>query len=873
MDATLAQRKEKVFEFLSAKKNWIIYLLVAGISLFSYKVRTTNLANLIDITTGKHLSIELDTFVILRYVKQILAQGYLNAVDPMRYYPGGYQQVGEFSVLSYVIAALYKFFHFFSSSITVEYVDVVYPPLVFSFTLIVFFLLVRKLFDYRVALLATAYLAVIPSLLQRTVAGFSDKESLALFLFVLTFYFYISSWKSSSSIKGLIYGGVAGVTTGLMGLTWGGVQFVFLIIGFFQLAEFILDKATKGEFYTYLAWSMTSLAVLIHISDRYNLATVLYSLSFGITYFVLFVGIIDYMLKKYDFFRIKTRVEKKIPIGLFSFMIAAGCAILFVLATTGVAHTYAIIQEHVSGLINPFGQSRWGVTVAESHQPFLIDVINEHGKIYFAFFIIGSILLFYQMIKHFHKHKIALTAFYAVFFLMLTFSRYASNSTLNGTNTISLVAFMGSLLVLVGGFLAYYVYAYKKDKNMYENIISINKAYIFVFVWLMMKILATRIVVRLILLFGFATAIFVAYFFIRLFDYARQRKNSFVKYTGIAFLIVLILIPSMRGTLASYTDALIKTAPNIGPAYNQQWQIAMKWVRENTPKDSVFIGWWDYGYWVQGGGERATVADGGNVGGQALNYYTGRHILTSPNDTEALAFIKAKEATHFITLSDDIGKYPAYSSIGSDLKNDRYSWINTFNLNPAYTQETRNSTLYFYEGSFVLDEDVIYDDKLYPERAAGIGGFIVPIEVKSNNTSTMRRPSAILMTRQQQATVPLNCIVFNKQKVVFAEDGLDGCLVLIPRIDGDKFDPKGSSLYVSRKVKDSLFARLYIYGMQVPHFTLAYTDEDQVPLAVYNGRLFGPLKIWNVTVPEDIVVDPALKKKELPDPRLYYVVK
>ena len=116
-------------------------------------------------------------------------------------------------------------------------------------------------------------------------------------------------------------------------------------------------------------------------------------------------------------------------------------------------------------------------------------------------------------------------------------------------------------------------------------------------------------------------------------------------------------------------------------------------------------------------------------------------------------------------------------------------------------------------------------------------------------------------------------IVFNKQKVVFAVDGLDGCLVLIPRIDGDKFDPKGSSLYVSRKVKDSLFARLYIYGMQVPHFTLAYTDEDQVPLAVYNGRLFGPLKIWNVTVPEDIVVDPALKKKELPDPRLYYVVK
>ena len=27
----------------------------------------------------------------------------------------------------------------------------------------------------------------------------------------------------------------------------------------------------------------------------------------------------------------------------------------------------------------------------------------------------------------------------------------------------------------------------------------------------------------------------------------------------------------------------------------------MSWVRENTPEESIFVHWWDYGYWVQYG--------------------------------------------------------------------------------------------------------------------------------------------------------------------------------------------------------------------------------------------------------------------------------
>src|SRR3990172_10160255 len=107
----------------------------------------------------------------------------------------------------------------------------------------------------------------------------------------------------------------------------------------------------------------------------------------------------------------------------------------------------------------------------------------------------------------------------------------------------------------------------------------------------------------------------------------------------------------------------------------------MTWVRENTERNTVFGHWWDYGYWVQSIGERATVLDGGN----AISYWNhmmGRYALTGTNETEALEFLYAHNTTHFLIDSTDIGKYPAFSSIGSDENYDRRSWISPFLKDP-----------------------------------------------------------------------------------------------------------------------------------------------------------------------------------------------
>jgi asparagine N-glycosylation enzyme membrane subunit Stt3 len=74
--------------------------------------------------------------------------------------------------------------------------------------------------------------------------------------------------------------------------------------------------------------------------------------------------------------------------------------------------------------------------------------------------------------------------------------------------------------------------------------------------------------------------------------------------TFIILLISLLLIVNFSTGFAF--------AKGIGPSFNSNWQNAMNYLKTNTSEDAAILSWWDYGYWFQTGGERASIADGGN---------------------------------------------------------------------------------------------------------------------------------------------------------------------------------------------------------------------------------------------------------------------
>ena len=52
------------------------------------------------------------------------------------------------------------------------------------------------------------------------------------------------------------------------------------------------------------------------------------------------------------------------------------------------------------------------------------------------------------------------------------------------------------------------------------------------------------------------------------------------------------------------------------------------------------------------------------------------------------------------------------------------------------------------------------------------------------------------------------------------------------------------------------------------NFKLVYSDDKGIPLAVYNGRLIGPLKIWEMKYPENLDIPKEFYGTELPDPNV-----
>jgi len=877
-------RKEKIFNFFTEYKEFIGIIGLLILMIFSFNIRTSNLHLLKDVTTGLYIPGDPDAAEFFRYSKYILEHGSLMAKDMLRYFPLGYNNLDEFSFLAHFIVYLYKVMHFFNSSITLDYVDVFFPALTFSIALIPFYFLVRKLFDYRVALLSSAFLAVAPQFLYRTISGVGDKEALAIVFFFSALCFFIYSLKSKNRMS-YLHAFLTGLSTALLGITWGGVNFIFVIISVTTLTKIVLNNFDKKDFYSYVIWWVTTFVLLNQLYPYYyGFGSIIIALTSQITLLALISGIIYYLINEINIFKVKEKFKlDKYPIGALSLGLTIILGLIFVIITQGSSFITDRILNTFIDLTRPFSRNRWALTVAESQQPFVNSWKGNFGSYYLYLFLISSVLLFYECFKNIKKHKIILTIVYSIFLLSFIFSRYSSDSILNGKTTFSLVLYLGSLISFILIIVCYYLYAFFKDKELYKTFSSIDNSHILILVWFLFTAVGARSAVRLVFIFVPVTAVLVSYILMRILDYGLLSTNKVKKIGSIAVVTILIFAPFVSGSLIERGKITVNTAKNTGASFDQQWQYAMSWVRENTPKDSVFAHWWDYGYWVQAFGERATISDGGNARG-AINFFVGRHLLTGRDRTESLELLKAHNATHVLIVSDEIGKYTAFSSIGADENYDRFSYIPTFFINNQEIQEGRDAdgkstTSYLYRGTFVLDEDFIYNGKLFPKGSAAIAGVILITRISNETTKSadILQPQVALIYQNQRQDVPLNCLFLNGQEYEFnTQNGYNGCLRIMPVVDENgNVNPIMGGLFLSPNTKNTLFSNLYLFDKNEANskdwlgYKKVYDDTDKgYTLAYYikYGRLIGPLKIWQVDYSSDIKYKPEYLSTEVPNP-------
>ena len=876
--------------FLASKEkfNLSFYPILAWLVWLSVYLRSINIPGLRDISTGEiTLGPDLDPWLFTRWAKEIVETGTLAAVDTLRYVPIGFETKSEYLLHPYMIAWFHNLASLFGST-SVTHSAVLYPVFFFAITVVAFFILTRKIFLNSkgktkaniIATISSFFLITLSPLLPRTIAGIPEKESAAFFFFFLALYFFLSAWDSKDKKKGILLAILAGASTASMALIWGGYIYLMAIIGISSLIAFLLGKIKDKEVLLYGLWIVSSFSLMIPFSIEFTFKGLLRGTVTGATFFILIIFILDriiYSTKLKNFIEKESlrHFPRQIKSLILSGILGLIAATIFI-DTQFIANTTNYI---ISNLIQP-AQSRLIQTVAENRQPFFTEWVSSFGPalfnlpIVFWFFFIGSIFLFSHTIRKTldKKARIILTIAFTFLISAISFSRYSGSSTFNGTN-------MASTTFYALGLLAFFItagYYYYKDRMSNENSLKNVEYSLILTITLFILILITaRGAVRLIMMLVIPASILTAYLLVRAYE-GMKKGESKKKVSTIIFIIVLILA-LIAG--AFHFNATKQTAANYVPSvYNQQWQLAMSWVRDNTSQDAVFGHWWDYGYWLQGIGERATVLDGGNAVSY-WNHLMGRYALTGTDNRAALDFLYAHETTHLLIDSTDIGKYGAFSSIGSDPSYDRASYIPVIDKDLTQAAETKNGIRFIYRAGVGLDEDVIYEldgEKIFlPAGRAALGG--VSLELNSAG-EVIGQPIAIFLDQGRQIEIPMK-YAFDTELREY-DEGLEAGIRIIPRFiedsQGQRIDHSGSLLYLSKRTVNAQLTRLYLYGEEGNGFNLAHSEDDIIVKDLkrqgastsefINYRGFrGPIKIWEINYPSDIQVNEEFLETTYPE--------
>jgi len=868
----IGKKLKETLSFLSQKKvQWAIIFLILILTLtLASSIRTNNLSLLTDSTTGEYIPLALDPYYFLR-IAETMNEGDLPEFDPLRK-PMDFKYSNE--ILPDCVVLIYKIYKVFSPEVSLQYVDVISPVIFFILGIIVFFFLIYLLTNSkRTAIISSIFLSFVPSYLYRTMAGFSDHEAIGMFAFFTGLLIYTIALKKikTKNYNFVFWGLLTGLGTSFTLASWGGVvNFTYMIIPLSFLVLWLTEfrnfekeneKKAFKYFLFYTIWIISNILFMPLFGFGFSAAIgKIISTSGLVSLFTLGFIFVDYFSKKY-LKNIKKIKENRFVFDII-FVIVLG--IIFLSIIKGNAFEY--ILEIFSRLLHPFGEGRVGLTVAENSQPFLKDWIASIGKNFFWFFYLGMLFVGFEIAKKISqkKSKIIFSGSWVILISGLLFSRFSAASILNGTNFLSKFIYFASALL----FIVSVIYIYKREK------IKINSQLAIIFSWLIFMLVAGRGAIRLFFVVTPFVCFMGGYLIDKVYVSCKDKKEEILKMVFCIALIIIVIL-AIFGSYNFYKSSSTQ-AKYTGPSANAQWQNAMEWVRENTTEGSIFLHWWDYGYWVQYLGERPTISDGGHFQGAFRDHLIGRYFLTNPNPDSALSFMKSNDISYILIDQTDIGKYTAYSKIGSDEKgNDRYSWIQPLVVDSRQTQETRNGSLRVYVANMRLDQDIIYESEngqiFLPEGKAGLGAIILEI-IQDNGETTFNQPQAVFVYNGNQYNIPLRYLNYGEELKDFGE-GINAAIKIIPRVlevQGSlQIDELGALIYMSPKTSQSLFVQLYLMSDPLNKYstiTLAHSEPDPAitflksqgaqieDFIYYAGEIRGPIKIWGVDYPEEILI-------------------
>jgi dolichyl-diphosphooligosaccharide--protein glycosyltransferase len=603
--------------------------LLNSISLFVI-VLIAVLIRLMPLRWGFFLS-EFDPYMQYRMVEHIVKHGFIswfNWHDSMSWYPWGRDiPTTTYPGLAFTTALLFKFLSSLGLNVTAFQVSVIFPVIMGAMSCIAIYVFGKEIWGKSVALFSALFLAFSASHISRTSLGFFDDETIGIFAMLLVFTFYLRSISKDRSLRSSIF---------------------YALLSGFSLAYLSCSWGAFRYPLALIAIFSALIAILGKYSRRLFIA------------FIITIGVEFILISQLPYLGYAVFTEWSTLLAIFgAFIVLLFCEIFIhvkkthlkvitILCFIGIAIVSMIFLWKIGIMGSPESKFMAILIPQQRLQMPLIESVAEHRPATWASF-------FYE-----YGFLIVL----GIFGMIFPLQRFKEKDIFIVLFGVTALYFAASLVRLT------LILAPANSVLASIGIVELSKP--------SLDIIRETII----------------------FPKRKLRLPRVGREFGVAILLILIILmlPTLNASVeVAYSPTTIAVsslpfAPR-GTEVNryQDWLQALVWMKENLPKESVVMSWWDYGYWITALSEKRTLADNGTINATQIAMIA-RAFLS--NETFALPIMKRYNVTHiaiFVTFTESQGRIQ-FIGFGED---NKWFWMARIGNNSVF----EGSTVRFLEKS------------------------------------------------------------------------------------------------------------------------------------------------------------------------------
>ena len=314
----------------------------------------------------------------------ISEQGVLPARDMDRWVPVGRDLEQILSLYSYALAYTHKALSFLFPKLTLYQMTLYVPVVCFCIGIAAICLFLYHTYGLLFASTFGILIATLPVTINRSSAGFCDRDSWCLMLGILVIVTYLTSLQTQHHRKRLIFTLVSGVIASLGGLSWEGFGVFLFILLFVELWRF-LSSETDDDLKYYCFWVISFVPLLFIASPAYRrgewFAQHLFAFILVPPLVLLLIRYLRHLLITKGALAAKLRPHSR----KLSLIFTAICLMAGIL--------YALIQSDTfAHTIVPLSQNRMMQWIGELSAPEYEHWVFRYGSVFFLA-CIGLILL------------------------------------------------------------------------------------------------------------------------------------------------------------------------------------------------------------------------------------------------------------------------------------------------------------------------------------------------------------------------------------------------------------------------------------------------------------------------------------------------